>query len=218
MSWLYSRALVEDYSPATYLVGEQSAQLSAIGTPQAYLYNGKMIEYSSLSQFGMTFEHLTRPRGAAVLTSFLVASHVKRLARLLGGEITPSTYGLKCAQLWQVQGLDLSLLKTYPCGPSTPPATILKRWVTRPKQLPCQRQTWVRTMYGKDIGYLHTPTTKANYSAQSMQKHPCARAFVTVFGRPSPTNQEWLMGWPIGWTDLQPLEMDKFRLWLSAHC
>jgi len=28
---------------------------------------------------------------------------------------------------------------------------------------------------------------------------------------------EWLMGWPIGWTDLQPLEMDKYQLWLQQH-
>lgn len=28
---------------------------------------------------------------------------------------------------------------------------------------------------------------------------------------------EWLMGWPIGWTDLKPLEMDKFQEWQQQH-
>jgi len=28
---------------------------------------------------------------------------------------------------------------------------------------------------------------------------------------------EWLMGWPLGWTDLKPLETDKFQKWLDAH-
>lgn len=28
---------------------------------------------------------------------------------------------------------------------------------------------------------------------------------------------EWLMGWPPGWTDLQPLAMDKFQRWLRLH-
>jgi hypothetical protein len=28
---------------------------------------------------------------------------------------------------------------------------------------------------------------------------------------------EWLMGWPIGWTDLQQLEMDRFQAWLDSH-
>lgn len=39
-----------------------------------------------------------------------------------------------------------------------------------------------------------------------MQKWPNCRAFVTTFGKPDPTNHEWLMGRPIGWTDLAPLE------------
>lgn len=28
---------------------------------------------------------------------------------------------------------------------------------------------------------------------------------------------EYLMGWPIGWTDLRPLATDKFRSWLRSH-
>jgi len=36
-------------------------------------------------------------------------------------------------------------------------------------------------------------------------------------GRLNPDWVEWLMGWPIGWTDLKPLEMDKFQKWREAH-
>lgn len=28
---------------------------------------------------------------------------------------------------------------------------------------------------------------------------------------------EYLMGWPIGWTDLAPLATDKFQAWWNAH-
>jgi hypothetical protein len=28
---------------------------------------------------------------------------------------------------------------------------------------------------------------------------------------------EWLMGFPMGWTDLNPLAMDKFQQWLDSH-
>lgn len=31
----------------------------------------------------------------------------------------------------------------------------------------------------------------------------------------NPTWVEWLMGWPTGWTDLKPLEMDRFQQWLE---
>ena len=36
-------------------------------------------------------------------------------------------------------------------------------------------------------------------------------------GQLNPSWVEWLMGWPIGWTDLKPLETGKFRLWLRLH-
>jgi hypothetical protein len=39
----------------------------------------------------------------------------------------------------------------------------------------------------------------------------------TVSGQLNPTWVEWLMGWPLGWTDLKPLGMDKFREWLQQH-
>ena len=32
-----------------------------------------------------------------------------------------------------------------------------------------------------------------------------------------PELPEWLMGWPIGWTDCEPLEMDRFRAWQQEH-
>ena len=34
---------------------------------------------------------------------------------------------------------------------------------------------------------------------------------------PHPIHSELRMGWIAGWTDLKPLEMDKFRLWLLSH-
>jgi len=36
-------------------------------------------------------------------------------------------------------------------------------------------------------------------------------------GHLNPAFSEWLMGWPIGWTGLLPLEMDKFQRWQQSH-
>lgn len=36
-------------------------------------------------------------------------------------------------------------------------------------------------------------------------------------GTLNPDWEEWLMGWPIGWTALKPLETAKFRLWLQGR-
>lgn len=38
-----------------------------------------------------------------------------------------------------------------------------------------------------------------------------------VGGHLNPPWVEWLMGWPIGWTDLEPLGTDKFRQWCEQH-
>lgn len=38
-----------------------------------------------------------------------------------------------------------------------------------------------------------------------------------IGGQLNPSWVEWFMWWPIGWTGLEPLEMDKFRQWCSSH-
>ena len=36
-------------------------------------------------------------------------------------------------------------------------------------------------------------------------------------GQLNPTWVEWLMGWPLAWTDLRPLETDRFQQWQQQH-
>ena len=38
-----------------------------------------------------------------------------------------------------------------------------------------------------------------------------------IRGQLNPAWIEWLMGWPIGWTEQKPLETDKFQSWLCLH-
>jgi len=38
-----------------------------------------------------------------------------------------------------------------------------------------------------------------------------------IGGKLNPEWVEWLMGWPIGLTDLKPLEMAKFQQWRRSH-
>lgn len=81
MSWLFSRALVEEYWRADSSDGAQSALLSASPTPQAYLSPGKMTAYSSPSLSGMTFAPLTDALGEDLLMSFLADFPVRISAR-----------------------------------------------------------------------------------------------------------------------------------------
>jgi hypothetical protein len=84
MSWLFSQALVEEYSEAICSDGEQSAPLSGSHTQQAYCALDKMTGFSRLSQFGMTYKPLTESHGQALLMSFRAGFHAKT-SQLRGG-------------------------------------------------------------------------------------------------------------------------------------
>ena len=66
---------------------------------------------------------------------------------------------------------------------------------------------------------LPTPTTRDWRSGKGAQKRDGHAQPLTdvVGGQLNPTWVEWLIGWPIGWTDLNQLGMDKFRQWLRQH-
>jgi hypothetical protein len=78
-----------------------------------------------------------------------------------------------------------------------------------------KRQTWIKRTYGEDFGLVHTPTTMANYSAPSMMKHWGCRNFKQVFGKPSPLNAEYLMGFPIGASSLSPQNNENLNIWIG---
>ena len=76
-----------------------------------------------------------------------------------------------------------------------------------------KKKTWIKHNFGEEFGYVHTPTTMANYSAPSMMKHQGCRNFVKVFGKPTPANAEYLMGFPLGASSRNPLAKNNIELW-----
>ncbi len=217
MSWLFSQALAEEYSADTSLAGEQFAQLNVMPTPHKFSRKDKMMEFSDLSRFGLTCAVLTENHGEELLMSFLEGFHVRHLAKHQEAGLQQKPCGQKCAESLMKLNQHLSLQKTLQKTQSPSPQTTSLEWVTKPERLIFPRKTWVQTIYGKDFGYLHTPTTKANYSAESMQKWESARNFTIAFGIPTPQNQSWLMGFPLGWIGTEPLEMHKFQSWQQQH-
>ena len=57
-----------------------------------------------------------------------------------------------------------------------------------------------------------TPTVCGNYNRKGASKTSGDGLATQVGGKLNPMWVEWLMGWPLGWTDLKPLVMDK------SHC
>ena len=90
------------------------------------------------------------------------------------------------------------------------------------------QQTWTPPTFENESGsrLWPTPTSGNSHSGGRLDEwggsrsREAMRALVTPeeqTGPLSPAFPEWLMGWPIGWTDLKPLETAKFREWLQQH-
>ena len=321
MSWLYSRALVEEYSEENYLDGEQSAQSSGKPIPQAYCAPDKMMDFSKVSRFGMTFKPLMESRGEALLMSYLAGFHAKTSAQQ-EREQESTESDQECGEKWRgwlakydpnmslwrtaqcslIEDLNESLetlpksgmtrngllwelpmlaqiikgtesgslakhsLPTPTCNPHMPnknanttgPKNLVEvaqgKWEhlmpkkqmfltprvvevdespenfrrrmnsKRPNDrkngygsltMQVKAMTWPTPdancgMRGTQPNW--TPKRKSGHQAQYSINQAVRDSEQNNGGKLNPTWVEWLMGWPLGWTDLKPLEMDK------SHC
>jgi hypothetical protein len=305
MSWLFSQALVEEYSGVTSSDGELSAPLSGNPTQFAYLPPDRMTAFSRLSRFGMTFKPLTENLGQDVLTSYLEAFPAKTLAQPdEAQELTENDP--ECGVIWR------ELLAKYDQDSSTwktPQCSLLEdsiefsgtwpRWGSMRDGVSYQQQTLVPHIKETGSGSWPTPAARDGNSTNTLETlmdgrfvdqlanrvkmvennlwtTPCSRDWkgktisknhpegfnkslandVIKFPTPqasdcrdrgnmsnpsiqrraekgkqlnlsmvahptsgqlNPTWVEWLMGWPLEWTDLKPLEMDKYRSWQQQH-
>lgn len=71
MSWLFSQALVAEYSEDTSSGGEPSAPLNVMPSLRPFWRNDKPMDVCARSPFGLTWRRLTDDRGAELLTWFL---------------------------------------------------------------------------------------------------------------------------------------------------
>lgn len=219
MSWLYSRVLVEEYLGDTFLDGEQSAPLSGNPIQLAYCAPGKMTVFSRLFRFGMMFRPLMESRGEELLTLYLEDFHVKTsVPQDKEQELKENVQ--KCGNIW------LESLKKYnrsTLSLKIPLCSAREDSVLSSKTLPhwgtmlngeCYHQVPLAlTTKGQECGsLLPTPTChnakEGAYPAEYTRKTPTLATHVG--GKIHPEFTEWMMGWPLGWTDLRPLETAKY--------
>ncbi len=333
MSWLFSRALAEEYSEATCSGGGPYAPLSVMPTPHKFWRSDKTMEPSALSRFGLTCAVSTEGHGAALLTWYLGASRARTFpspARAQGSMVSDPGYGAKwraslatfdpdtrswrtaqqsllggsdessvtwprsgmtvagqCSELptlglrtsaivsglwptptcpnggrsvahvtdwrssrtaYSAKGrkvqIDLAqAVKYWPTptaslgtkgGRITPrkskeggtliEAVSARRWPTPHGFSPDGKTNGPS---GNELGRAvnqslrcATPTArdwrsgKASEATHAKNSRPLSEQ---IGGSLNPTWVEWLMGWPIGWTDLKPLETGKFQQWQQSH-
>ena len=224
MSWLFSQALVEAFLEENSSDGEQSALLSGSPTPQAFLSPDKMIEFSRISRFGMTFRPLTESLGTDVLMWCQAVSRAKTSA--LQEKAPESTVrDQECGHTWRASlarfDPNLSMWKTV--QPSLL-GDLEESSVTWPRSgMTAGGQCWELPMSGRrikgtDSGLWPTPSGTSNHgknhvvgrmdewggSSNPFRGTEIARVRCASF-------EEWMMGWPTGWSALTPLEMGRFH-------
>jgi hypothetical protein len=230
MSWLYSRVLVEAYLEDTSLDGEQSVQSNGKPIPQAYCAPDKMTDFSRLSRFGMMYKPLTENLGEELLTLYREGFHAKTSAQLeKGQELTENE--AECGEKWRASftkyDLDTRSWKTHQSSLLGDSEEFLETWpqwgLMRDGE--CWEQEMLEEFISESEFGLQLPTTGANEGKGSSKKRyrnsPHFRGAKTSEALRicetdpiylNPLFAELIMMWPLGWTDLKPLETDK------SHC
>jgi hypothetical protein len=270
MSWLFSQALVEEYLGENFSDGEQSAPLSGKPIQQAYCAPDKMMDFSRLSRFGMTFKPLTENLGEELLTLYLEGFHAKTSAQLEKAQELMENE-VECGEKWHGSfvkfDLSSSLWKTHQCsllGDLEEFSQTWPQWGLMRNGECWEQLTLEQTIRGIDFGWSGkwptpvssdtglrktkykqggtalslaiqtwptpdancgqrgtqpnwTPKRKSGHSAQYTINQAVRDSEQGIGGKLNPMWVEWLMGWPLGWTDLKPLEMDKSHFVLQPH-
>ena len=224
MSWLYSQALVEDCLRQKNLDGKQSALSNWMNIADAYSSSDKMTDhYKVNSQYGMTFVPLTLDRGAGelmlLLEDFLVRTSVRQEAKKVFPEKAADCGGKWHASFAKLDQ-DSCLWKTQQCSlleDWEPFSQIWPQWGLMRDGECWEQAPWAHHTGETDFGLWPTPTatdstrgSPETMEAKKMRGANTGWSIIDVLGyMPHPEFAEWLMGWPIGWTDLKPLETDK---------
>jgi hypothetical protein len=226
MSWLYSQALVAEYLGENFSDGEQFAPLNGSHIQQAYCAPDKMTDFSRLSRFGMTYKPLTEDLGEELLTLFRAGFHAKISAHK-EKEMAWTESDQECGSIWRgwlaKYDPNTSLLKKAQCSlleEEQESLATLPKWGMTVNGLLWERPMLEPITGETEFGLWATPTRcdykgctgTANFQSRKKQFQDLTGGQVTGTIYPNPTTYEAMMGWPLGWTDLKPLETDK------SHC
>ena len=233
MSWLFSRALVEEYLGENSSDGELCAQLNVKPTQHKFWRNDKTMEPLSLSRFGATCAVLTDARGEELLTLYLAGFRARTSAqqgKAQGLTEQGQGFGEKWHELSVRYDRATSSWRTHRSlwdEDLSACSLTLPTWGLMRNGLLWERQTWVHHTTGKDVGLWPTPrkqmTRPCKPRLNLKNQHKSNLEEVVALeqgadgGRLNPTWVEWLMGWPINWTASQPLAMDKCQQWQQQH-
>lgn len=236
MSFIFSRALVEESLRVSCRETDAYAPLNLIPTPKPSLSLGKTTAPFLRSRFGMTFEPLTADLGEELLTSWLAGFHARTSAQrapATGLTANEADSGPKWLGSFAKYNPSESKWKTAQCsllGDSDEFSETWPRWGSMRNGESFLRPIPKLHTCASASGLWPTPTatdTKGHPAEKRLRERMMESSRgvrlseeLARRGHLGPMNPEWvewLMGWPIGHTALKPLETAKYREWLQQH-
>lgn len=233
MSWHYLQGPAAASWAGSCSAGAPSALAKLIPSRAACCSRGSATDCSPRFPYGMTFEPSTAARGAGTSTSLAGVSHAKTLAAPASASASPaSARGCGMSLLASLARYDREACSwktaqiSFP-GASASCSVIWPRWGLMRGGACWELATPVRRTAESESGSWPTPTVSMARRGWGITKAghnygPAAIANVAAYKRAHgyaahPIMLEWLMGWPLGWTALEPLGTVKFRRWLRSH-
>ncbi len=236
MSWHYLQEQEEASWEENSLDGAPSVLLNLLNIPDVFYSQDKETEYSIDSQSGMMLEHSMGSRGKEKLISSQEDSPARISVQLeMEKDLMEKEVdcGQKCPESLAKYDPVTRSLKTAQCllfEDSTECLQILPKWGMIQNGELYPLKILEPLIEDNEFGYCaENFPTPCCFDFTNIQKHRKGTNLKNGIGRHStslpqvlggsvnPNWSEWLMGWPIGWTDLKPLGMDKYQEWLDLH-
>lgn len=226
-----SQGLAGVFSLTCYLTTIRSERARSKTTQDESYSSGSETGSYQSSRYGTTCEPSTANNGEGRLTSYVEDSPARTLVQpeqtMMQMESSEDSmersraYGQRWLESLQRCDLDVSLSKTHLTSEqrdSPEYSATLMQWGIMLGGVSWGVKMRAQITTERECGYLPTPTChnakEGAYPAEYTRRTPTLAA--QIGGKVNPLWNEWRMGWPIGWTDLKPLETGKIQLWLQT--
>ena len=234
MSWHYLRVQEEESLQDICSGGEQLPPLKSKITHAEFYCNGKLMDSYLDSLSGTTFAHSMGNLGEEKSMLFQVDSLAKICQQQEKAQDlmeSDQDYGEKWQGSFAKYNPDTHSLRTPQCllfEDSTEFCAILPKWgLMRDGEL-WEQQTLVQSIREIESGLSPTPPPPDNWPTPTTPSgggncggsgayKNAIKNGTHIPHSINPNLYEWLMGWPIGWTDLKPLAMGKWPFVPQQH-
>lgn len=221
MSWHFLQEQEEACWQARNLDGAPDALLKLIPTPENHYWHDNATEFLRDSQFGTTSQPSMDLNGKDQSTSSVEDSRVRTSLRL-EREMELEAKRAVCGNIWRELSVRFDPIsygwKTHRCLWSEDleqSSVTFPRWGMIADGVLWERITQEPIISETGSGYWPTPTAhnakEGNYPAERNRKTPTLAS--QVGGKLNPNWVEWLMGWPVGWTSLNPISYGEVIRW-----